>query len=87
MADMKKILKYLSRTRPDTGRTTPVCPPAEAGKEADGHGQGYIPCPIVRPPAGSLKFSIPEGCNMNAAGTAHPSSLPGLLPLLRWTRP
>lgn len=87
MADMTKILEYPMRTKPDKGRTTPFCPPAEADKGADGHGQGYIPCPLVRPPTGIPKFSTHESFNMTGTGTNQPVGTAGLLTPLGWARP
>lgn len=87
MTDMSNLLKYLARTKPDKGRTTPFCPPAEAAEGADGHGQGYIPCPLVRLPTGSLKFSTLEGCNTTATGTAQSAGSTSLLTLMGRTRP
>lgn len=83
MTDMTKLLKFILRTKLDKGRTTPFCPPAEAGERADGHGQGYIPCPPVRPRPEIIKFSPFEGCNLNALGIT-PAGSPGVLLPLRW---
>ena len=85
---MTKILKHLTRTKSDKGRTTPICPPAEPGAGADGHGQGYIPCPLVRPPTGILNFSTLGGLDMTATGTTPPAGTTGFLaPPMGWARP
>lgn len=87
MTDMTNLLICLTQTKPDKGRTMPFCPVAEAGEGADGHGQGYIPCPLVRLPTGSLKFITIEGFNMTATGTTQSTGTTGLLTPMGWTRP